>query len=139
MKQRDIVMTSRCSGNRSGSLEQELKAELNHACGFTSLNNRLRGRWRNGGAADGTKSGRRDGRRPGRGITRIVKVRMVQRIEHLHAELQFPPLSDREGLDQAEIEIPITGCRVDISTSTLCAGGRQAERLRRVNAASERL
>ena len=47
-------------------------------------------------------------RRAHRSAARIVKVRMVQRIEHLSAELQLKSLRDIKLLHDAQVEVFIT-------------------------------
>src|SRR5258707_11080851 len=72
-------------------LELELERELDHACRFTGLDNGLRRRRRHRAAAGRSKVSRPDAGRTGRGIPRIVKVRMIECIEHLHPKLHLEP------------------------------------------------
>ena len=60
---------------------------------------------------------------------------MIQRIEHLHAKLQFPLLVDWELFNQSQIQVPVTRRREDIAAGAVLARRRYAETGVRVRAA----
>ena len=86
----------------------ELQRKLYHTGSFTRLHNRLRRRLRDGRAARGGKHTRADTRRSGRSVARVIKIRVVESIEHLGAKLDFQSLVDRKRLDKTKIDVPVT-------------------------------
>src|SRR5438045_4774702 len=61
---------------------------------------------------------------------------MIQRIEHLHAELQFPLLIDRESLNYPEVQVPVTRRGKDVAARTILSRWWYAETHVRVCPAS---
>src|SRR6266542_1599085 len=115
-------------------LELKLQRKLNNSRGFALLDNGLRRRWRYRRTTGLRKQAGSYTGRAARGISWIVEVRVVERIKHFRSELQLEALSNRESLDETEIEIPITGRGKDVSAGAVPTGCRNAEVLSRVSA-----
>src|SRR5713226_7684225 len=98
-------MTPRCSEVIKAILPLKFQRELNNARRFASRHDRLRidRCYRNATCLRKYRRGK--GRRAHRSIARIVKVRVIQGIEHLCSKLQLETLGDLERLDESQIEI----------------------------------
>ena len=59
---------------------------------------------------------------------------MIQRIEHLHAELQLPLFVDWESLDDSQIDVPVTRGRKDVPARALLARCRKTKGLGKIDA-----
>src|ERR1043165_10186394 len=64
---------------------------------------------------------------------------MVESIEHLSAELHLHLLSDLKRLDETKVDIPVTRRDEDISSRSVLSRRRNAERLRQIDAARQRV
>src|SRR5713226_3094963 len=121
-------MTPRCSEVIRAILPLKFQRELNNARRFASRHDRLSidRRYRNATCLREYRRG--EGGRAYRGIARIIKVRVIERIEHLSSELHLETLGDLERLDESQIEIPVMRRRVDVSTCAIRSGCRKSER-----------
>src|SRR5436305_6402571 len=86
--------------------------------------------WRNHGVTTRLrKDARPDSRRSNRRITRVVKVCVIECIEHFCPELKLEPLGKLEGFDKTIINIPVTRRHTAVSSGALSSWYRQAENL----------
>src|ERR1043166_351168 len=59
---------------------------------------------------------------------------MVQRIKHLHAELELPLFIDWEGFDQSQIQVPVMRCGEDVTAGAVQTRCGNAEGLCQIHA-----
>ena len=119
--------------------ELERQRELNNACRFAGLDHGLGRRRCDRGAAGLRENARPDTWRAYRRVAWVIKVRVIERIEKFSPELNFEPLSQLEGLDESEIEIPVMRRCKDIPSSAIRARHRQAKDFGRIDPAGIRI
>src|SRR5919197_5308844 len=107
--------------SRPPASELELEGELDDARRLARLDYGLRGRRRDRRAAGLPEDVRAEARRADRRVARVVEVRVVERVEHLGAELQPQPFRDREHLDETQVEVPVTGGGEDVAARAVAA------------------